>query len=213
MGNQEQDSGLVAVGGELSVENLVTAYRHGVFPWPASSNPLEPIPWFCPPERGVLEFQDLHIPRSLTQARRRARYRYSIDTAFEDVIAACARAYRPGQPGTWITLPMLTAYGELHRAGFAHSVEVWDETELVGGIYGVAVDGAFAGESMFHTRPNASKLALLYLIEHLAARGATWIDIQMVTPHLEALGARAIPRAEFLKKLALTHRQRLQLFF
>ena len=201
--------GIVVLGGSLSVPNLLNAYRRGIFPWPIDGWPLT---WFCPEERAILEFRDLHIPRSLRREQRRAPYRYTIDRAFRAVITCCARVTRAGERGTWITPQMLTAYCELHAAGGAHSVEAWAGAELVGGVYGVDAGGAFAGESMFHLRPNASKLALLFLIEHLRARGLDWLDIQVMTPHMAALGAREIGRDEFLARLAATRARGLKLF-
>ena len=185
---------------ELAVERLLEAYAQGAFPWPHS--PYGPIPWASPDPRAILEFDRLTVPRSLRQQRAKTTLRFSLDEAFPAVIAACARARRPGQRSTWITPAMERAYVRLHEAGHAHSCEAWDGSKLVGGVYGVDAGGAFAGESMFHAAPNASKLALLHLIDHLRSRGAAWMDIQMLTPHLEALGAREIPRAEFLRLLA-----------
>lgn len=201
--------GLVAVGGDLRTEVLVAAYRQGIFPWPTKGYPLV---WFCPPRRAILEFDRLHIPRSLARARARTTWRFSFDAAFDEVIERCAVVPRAGESGTWITGEMIRAYKLLHRQGFAHSVEVWDGARLVGGLYGVAVGGAFAGESMFHLEANASKLGLLHLIDSLRARGAEWIDIQMLTPHMEALGAREITRDDFLARLDATHRRGLRLF-
>lgn len=201
--------GIVALGGSLSTENLLQAYRRGIFPWPMDEYYL---PWCCPEERAILEFKDLCIPRSLAKVQRQNSFRFTIDRAFFEVIAACAKIPRQGESGTWITAEMLRAYCEFHRQGHAHSVEVWEGSMLVGGLYGVDAGGAFAGESMFYLRSNASKLALLYLIEHLRERGLDWIDIQMMTPHMEALGARNIDRSEFLQKLALTQKRKLTLF-
>ncbi len=201
--------GLVAIGGNLQPETLLMAYRQGIFPWPIEELPLT---WFCPEERAILEFVDLHVPRSLTKARRRAQLRLTIDQAFRQVISACARVKRSGETGTWITPQIIQAYCELHHRGHAHSVEAWDQEELVGGLYGVEIDGAFAGESMFYARPNASKLALLFLIEHLQGRGLEWIDIQMMTPHMERLGAKLISRDDFLQKLTRTRSRELRLF-
>ncbi|HYO92607.1 MAG TPA: leucyl/phenylalanyl-tRNA--protein transferase, partial [Pyrinomonadaceae bacterium] len=180
-----------------------------IFPWPIEGLPL---PWFCPAERAILEFKDLHVSRSLRHARNRKLFRFTINEAFPAVIRACAQVARPGETGTWITPQIIHAYCELNRLGYAHSVEAWEDDALVGGIYGVEVDGAFGGESMFYTRPNASKLALLFLIEHLQSRGLEWMDIQMMTPHMEALGARLITRDEFLEKLAETRARGLKLF-
>lgn len=199
----------MTIGGTLNTINLLSAYRQGIFPWPMDGWPLT---WFCPEERAILEFKDLHIPRSLARARRRAPFRFTIDQDFNSVIFACARAKRKGEDGTWITPEMIRAYCELHQKGYAHSVEAWEGETLVGGLYGVDADGSFGGESMFFYRPNASKLALLYLIEHLAGRGLDWIDIQMMTPHMAALGAKVISRDEFLEKLAETRARKLDLF-
>ena len=200
---------IVAVGGELDPETIVFAYRSGVFPWPVEGLPLL---WFCPRERAILEVEALHVGRSLARERRRTTLRFTIDAAFPAVIAACAAAPRPGQDGTWITPGIVAAYTRLHRLGIAHSVEAWRGDALVAGMYGVEVDGAFAAESMFHREPNASKLALLRLVDHVAARGLDWIDVQVMTPHLERLGARAIPRPVFLERLARTRARGLRLF-
>ncbi len=201
--------GIIALGGDLHPDSLLLAYRQGIFPWPMDGLPLT---WVSPPMRAILEFSELHIPRSLAKERLRTPFTITIDRDFPSVIESCARIRRPDQPGTWITERMLRAYLRFHRLGYAHSVEVWEGTELVGGLYGVAVDGVYAGESMFHRRPNASKLALLALIDHLKERGLGWIDIQMMTPHMEMLGAREIPRDEFLRKLAAAREQNLVLF-
>ncbi|QIX63226.1 leucyl/phenylalanyl-tRNA--protein transferase [Hymenobacter sp. BT18] len=193
--------GLVLLGGEPTVENLTAAYSRGIFPWPVEGWPV--LPWFCPPRRGILRLERLHVGRSLARAQRQSPWRISFNEAFEQVMRACQQQPRPEQAGTWITPQLVRGYVALHRAGRAHSVEVWDGTELVGGVYGVAVRGVFAGESMFHTRPNASKLALLALIESLRRQGATLLDIQQLTPHLAALGAEEVSRREFLRLLQL----------
>ena len=202
-------SDIVVIGGSLTAVNLLSAYRQGIFPWPIEGLPLT---WFCPRERGVIEFKDLHVPRSLVRVKRRAPFRFTVDQDFGAVIRACAKAKRAGEEGTWITPEMIRAYCDLHERGHAHSVETWEGDLLVGGVYGVDAGGAFSGESMFFLRPNASKLALLYLIEHLAARGLEWIDIQMLTPHMEALGAKLISREEFIERLALARARNLDLF-
>lgn len=186
----------------LTPELLLAAYRSGVFPWPVG--PGSPIPWTSPDPRAILEFSHLNVPRTLRQAQRRVSWTFTIDRAFPRVIESCARARRPGQDGTWITPSMIRAYVQLHRLGHAHSVEVWDQGDLVGGLYGVDSGGAFTGESMFHLRDNASKLAFLHLVEHLASRGLDWVDIQQMTPHFAVLGAREIPRTEFLRRLRAT---------
>ncbi len=202
--------GIVAVGGDLHPDSLRLAYGQGIFPWPT---PDYPLLWFCPPERGILEFDRLHIPRSLARVRRKSRLTFTIDTAFDRVIEGCREAYRPGQGGTWITPAMEEAYRRFHREGHAHSAEAWDEQgALVGGVYGVDAGGAFAGESMFYRQADASKLTLLHLIEHLQARGLDWLDIQMLTAVTESLGGRYITRDEFLARLKETQARGLVLF-
>ena len=204
----DDPDGIVGVGANLSVGTLMSAYQSGIFPWPIEGMPL---PWFCPPRRALLKKSDLHISRSLAKWIKKTTLTVTVDQAFEQVIGYCARVPRPGQPGTWITPAMKKAYIALHQAGHAHSVEVWNEKKLVGGIYGVDPGGAFSAESMFHLETNASKLALLHLLDHLEDRGVGWLDIQMLTPHLKALGAKEISRNRFLAllKKALTEARRL----
>ena len=201
--------GIVVIGGELNVANLLAAYRKGIFPWPIEGWPL---PWFCPEERAIIEFKDLHVPRSLLREQKRAPFTFSIDKHFSGVIQACASTIRKHETGTWITPEMIRAYCELHEQGRAHSVETWDGDSLVGGIYGVDSGGAFAGESMFYLRPYASKLALLYLVEHLQGRGLDWLDIQVMTPHMRSFGAKNISRHAFLKRLKSALARGLELF-
>lgn len=160
----------------------------------------------------MLDFARLHVGRSLARARRRTSLRFTVDAAFADVIAGCATTPRPGQDNTWITPEMEAAYVTLHEAGVAHSVEAWRDDRLVAGVYGVDVDGAFAAESMFHRETDASKLTLLHLVDHLAARGLDWLDVQVMTPHLARLGARTLPRRVFLDRLARTRVRGLTLF-
>lgn len=201
---------IIGFGGELSIENLANAYRKGIFPWHIDNMPL---PWFCPEKRAVLEFSQLHISASLAKARRKELFSFTIDKAFDRVIKNCSKMRRPGQRGTWITQDFIRAYCKLHDAGMAHSVEAWDTTgKLAGGLYGVDAGGVFCGESMFYTEPNASKLALLFLIDHLKTRGAKWLDVQVMTPHMRALGAKEISRREFLDKLKQTQERGLKLF-
>jgi leucyl/phenylalanyl-tRNA---protein transferase len=194
----------------LNPDNLLHAYRQGIFPWMIDGYEL--VPWFCPPERAIMEFNELHLPRSLRKTQKRSAFTFTIDKAFREVVYACARIERNGQRGTWITQDIYDSYYELYRLGYAHSIEVWEEDELVGGLYGVDAGGIFCGESMFHLRPDASKLAFLYLVEHLKARGATWLDIQVMTPHCQILGAKEISRSHFLSKLERTLAQNLKLF-
>ena len=201
--------GIVALGGPLTTTNLLRAYCSGIFPWPINEDIL---PWCCPAKRGILDFSDLHIPRRLARTRHQSTFHFTIDRSFPQVITHCATVQRKGESVTWITRQMMRAYCELYRQGHAHSVEVWEGTELVGGLYGVDACGSFSGESMFSFRSNASKLALLFLIGHLKERGLDWIDIQMVTPHLEALGAKVVSRADFLERLTATQTCKLILF-
>lgn len=200
---------VIAVGDDLSVETLRDAYRHGIFPWPHEGLPL---PWFSPRRRTVIFFHELHVGRSLRKAARRAEFTFTIDQDFPAVIRACSNTPRGEDDGTWIGPDIIDGYTRLHQAGDAHSVEVWDGDELAGGLYGVDSGGVFTGESMFHRRTDASKLALLHLIDHLSARGATWLDCQVTTPHMRALGARDIPRAQFLDLLAEAQARNLGLF-
>ncbi len=207
---QAGDSDIVGVGDDLTAATLRAAYAQGIFPWPIEGYPLL---WFCPRQRAVLDFDRLHVPERLARLRRRSPLTFTLDRAFSSVIDACQASPRPGQEGTWITPALRRAYVAFHQAGHAHSVEAWDaDGNLTGGLYGVAVGGVFCGESMFHVRPNASKLSLLFLIDHLRARGAAWLDTQVMTPHMEALGAREIPRDEFLGRLEAAHGRGIKLF-
>jgi len=193
-----EPDGLLAVGGDLSPERLVAAYAAGVFPW---FGPGSPILWWSPDPRLVLLPERLHVPRSLARTIRRGRYRVTADTAFSRVIRACAGADRPGQDGTWITGAMVAAYERLHALGVAHSFEAWEGDELAGGLYGVSLGTAFFGESMFAVRPDASKVAFVRSVEHLAAAGVGLVDCQVHTDHLERFGAEEIPRLDFLDRL------------
>lgn len=194
----QEPNGLLAAGGDLSPERLVQAYRHGCFPWFQDG---QPILWWSPDPRTVLFPDELHVSRSLAKLIRQQRYQVSFDTDFETVIAACA-APRDYADGTWITDPMRAAYCELHRRGFAHSVEVRENGELVGGLYGLAMGRLFFGESMFSRADNASKVGFVTLVEHMRAAGFVLIDCQMPTNHLHSLGARAISRESFAEHLA-----------
>jgi leucyl/phenylalanyl-tRNA--protein transferase len=194
------EDGLVGIGADLEPATLVDAYRRGIFPWP---HPGAPLPWFSPDPRGVIPLDGVHRARSLRARLRRSGWETTVDRAFAAVLAGCSD--RPGpvrEGGTWITGPMRAAYQRLHDLGHAHSLEVWAGGELVGGLYGVAVGGVFTGESMFHLATDASKVALVDLADRLAGAGGRLIDVQMVTPHLASLGARDLPRAEFLALLA-----------
>ena len=190
-----EDDGLLAIGGDLSVERLVLAYQNGIFPWYSED---EPILWFSPHERFVLYPAELKVSKSMQRLLKSGRFSITINKAFEAVIAACSKAPRPSQDGTWITADMQAAYIALNKQGYAHSVEVWENGELAGGLYGVQVDNVFCGESMFSKVSNASKIALIYLCQ----RGKyNLIDCQVYTPHLESMGARMISRAEYTSAL------------
>jgi leucyl/phenylalanyl-tRNA--protein transferase len=188
--------GLVAVGGDLSVERLRLAYRSGVFPWSD-----RPVTWWSPDPRAIFDLDRVHISESLARTIRRRVFAVTVNRAFREVMAGCA-ASGPGRVGTWITRQFIEAYTRLHEQGEAHSVECWHGNELVGGVYGVAAGGLFAGESMFHRASNASKVALVHLIERLRHRGFRLFDIQMLTPVTRQMGATEIPRAEYLRRLA-----------
>lgn len=187
--------GLVAAGGDLSVGRLLGAYRHGLFPWTAN-----PVTWWSPDPRAIFEFEQFRVSRSLRRLLRKDPFRISRDAAFEAVMAGCA-APAPGRRETWITEEFRRAYRALHTAGYAHSLECWQGDRLAGGIYGVSIGGFFAGESMFHTVNDASKVALFHLLEHLRARGFALFDIQMLTPITKQLGAVCIPRRTYLERL------------
>ena len=202
-------SDVVAMGEDLRVETLREAYRKGIFPWPHDGVPL---PWFSPRRRTVIFFDELHVGRSLKKAQKRGPFTFTIDKAFRDVIRHCARVPRPEQDGTWIGPKIIAAYTKFHEAGDAHSVEAWEGDELVGGLYGIDAGGVFTGESMFHLRDDASKLALLFLIDHLRDRGAPFLDCQVMTPHMEVLGAREITRGRFLDMLAHAQARGVRLF-
>lgn len=191
------DRGLVAIGGDLSTPRLRLAYRSGIFPWT-----VNPITWWSPDPRGIFELERFHVPRSLAKFLRRQPFEITCDRAFRQVMQACA-APAAGRGATWVTPEFIDAYTRLHEQGDAHSVECWRASELVGGIYGVSLGGFFAGESMFHHAPNASKVALFHLVEHLRARGFALFDIQMITRATRQLGAVEISRAEYLNRLKM----------
>ena len=196
----EEPNGLLAAGGELSAERLIDAYQHGIFPWYSADQPLL---WWSPDPRMVLIPAELKISRSLGKRLRKAGkgdFEIRVDTMFETVMRACA-APRDGHAGTWISGDMIAAYTALHQCGIAHSVETWINGELAGGLYGVALGRMFYGESMFTRATDASKIALAHLARQLARWGFGLIDCQMQTAHLASLGAREIPRAEFVRQL------------
>ncbi|MEN0058067.1 MAG: leucyl/phenylalanyl-tRNA--protein transferase [Bdellovibrio sp.] len=196
--------GIIAVGGRLDVGTLYTAYRSGVFPWP---QPGMPMLWFSPEQRGILEFSEFHVSESLRRFRRRnPQIEFTVNKDFHHVIEECSHQPRPGQDGTWLTGSMKRAYLEFFREGYCLSVEVQENNILIGGIYGVLVEGVFSGESMFYKKPNASKLALWYLVELLQSQGHAWMDVQMVTPVIASMGGKYVDREVYLKKLNDRHR-------
>ena len=188
--------GPIAVGGDLRPERLLLAYSMGIFPWQGA-----PLHWHSPDPRMVLMAEELRVSRSLRKALARWPFRLTLDTAFRDVMIACATAPRPGQEGTWITEEMVESYTGLHRSGIAHSVEAWRGDELVGGLYGLSLGAAFFGESMFARAKDASKVAFVALVRQLRRFDIPLIDCQVYTPHLASLGAREWPRREFLAAL------------
>ena len=189
--------GLVAMGGDLKVERLLAAYRQGLFPWT-----VNPITWWSPDPRGIIELDHFYVSDSLARVIRKRTFEVTIDGAFREVMQACA-APGPKRRSTWISEEFIEAYSRLHQQDHAHSVECWRNGELAGGIYGVSIGGLFAGESMFHRADNASKVALHFLVERLRQQRFLLFDIQMVTAATRLLGAKAIPRSEYLKRLAV----------
>lgn len=195
--------GILAVGGSLDVGTLYAAYSQGIFPWP---QPGFPMLWFSPEKRGILDFKDFHVPESLRRFRKRhPQIEFTVNTDFRQVIEECAKQPRPGQDGTWILPAMKHAYVELFNEGLAMSIEVRENQVLIGGIYGVLIEGVFSGESMFYKKTNASKLALWRLVEVLQEKGHQWMDVQMVTPVIASFGGKYIERAEFLDMLHERH--------
>lgn len=202
---QSTKEGIVAIGGKLDLVTLRSAYESGVFPWPQEGMPMI---WFSPDPRGVIDFSEIHLPKSLKRfIKKNQNFSYSRNCCFERVIEECQKQKRPGQNGTWIIPEMKRAYIQLFEAGIAHSIEVWKEDQLVGGVYGVFSKTSraqyFSGESMFYKVDNASKLALLELIRWLKSMGLTWLDIQMVTDTTEGLGGKYISREEFLERIGV----------
>ena len=190
--------GIVAVGGKLDSDWIVDAYRHGIFPWPTADGWLA---WWSPNPRGIIELADLHISQRLARTIRSGRFQITRDQDFAGVIDGCATA-QDREEETWITSTMREAYVRLHDEGIAHSLEVWHEGQLAGGIYGLSIGGLFAGESMFYRVSDGSKVALVHLVEHLRQQGFALFDIQMVTPHTRSMGAKTISRRAYLRRLA-----------
>lgn len=193
------ENGLLAVGGDFEVESLILAYSQGIFPWPI--NEQYPLAWFSPDPRGILTYENLHISTSLKKFLKKNPYKISFSNDFRAVIMNCAMVKRKDNQGTWITQELMEAYIELHKHRYAYSIEVYLEDKLVGGLYGVWLNQYVSAESMFHTENNASKVAIVYLMEYLHEHGIDWIDTQMLTPAVEQMGGIYLKRAEFLKKL------------
>lgn len=193
--NEADDDGLLALGGDLKPDTLLQAYSNGIFPWS-----VHPISWWSPDPRAIFELATFRLSKRMQRMFRNGDLTFSMDRCFTRVMEGCAAA-APGRESTWISKEFIEAYTKLHRLGYAHSAEAWLGEELVGGVYGVAIGGFFAGESMFHTRTNASTLCLNFLIEHLRHRGFDLFDSQVISPHTAHLGAIEIPRAAYLERL------------
>lgn len=192
---QISPEGILAIGGDLSPERLLLAYQNGIFPW---FNEDEPILWWCPEERMVLFFEDLKISKSMRNIINQKKFNITFNTAFREVITHCKKAFRKGQEGTWITNEMVEAYCKLNTLGIAKSVEVWQNNQLVGGLYGIDLGHVFCGESMFSTVSNASKVAFIYLAKQLEFAGYRLLDCQVYNDHLASLGCIEIDREDFL---------------
>lgn len=203
--------GVVYIGRGLGLDKIKTAFRNGIFPWGYEG--ATEIPWHCPYQRAIIDFWKVRVPRSLAKVIRSGRYSHTIDMDFENVMRGC-RADRKNQDnGSWISEEHIVQFSKLHRQGIAHSVETWDKDgNLVGGLFGMDAGGLFCGQSMFHTKSNASKCALLFLIDHLRSRGATWLDAQVMSPHISSLGATEIDRFWFLDRLKEAQELKLKLF-
>lgn len=195
--SESDENGLLCVGGTLSTPNLLKAYQSGIFPWPHGNGPML---WFSPPVRGILSFENFHIPARVTRELKKSHFELRMNTVFREVMLHCAKTKnRKGQKGTWITDEMVEAYIRLHQVGHAISFETWKNNQLVGGLYGVFMENFFAGESMFYRESGASKFALISSVEWLKEKGLTWMDIQMVTPLLKMFGGKEISREEYFR--------------
>ncbi|HEV7333838.1 MAG TPA: leucyl/phenylalanyl-tRNA--protein transferase [Flavisolibacter sp.] len=195
--HQADEEGLLVIGGTVTPERVLQAYPNGIFPWYSDDIPL----WWSPDPRFVLFPAELHISRSMKKELNNEKFDFRTNTAFEEVITACATVPRNGQDGTWITTEMKEVYIELHQRGFAHSAETWLEDKMVGGMYGIRLGKVFFGESMFSKVTNASKFAFIRYVQQLKGEGVALVDCQVYTPHVESLGARLIPRQNFIELL------------
>ena len=198
--------GLVAIGGDLEVDTMMTAYLQGIFPWPVS--PELPLAWFSPDPRGVLDLNHVHVSRTLNKFLKKTSLTVTFNQAFDEVISACAKTPRTNQSSTWITQDIIQGYERLFKQELAYSVEVWNKKILVAGLYGVCIGEFISGESMFTHQDNASKLALFQLVQRLRDKNITWMDTQMVTPVVENFGGKYIPRQLFLEKISKLNWQR-----
>jgi leucyl/phenylalanyl-tRNA--protein transferase len=201
------DDGLLAIGGDLEEESLMLAYRSGIFPWPINEGILA---WFAPPQRAVIFLDEFRVSRSVRRELKHKRFSTRMDTSFHEVITHCAEVTNRGDQGsTWITPEVIDAYSNLFKRGVAHSFETYHDNTLVGGLYGIRVGKFFAAESSFYRMTNASKLAMLALVEYLQKEGISWFDCQVLTPFSESFGAREIPRSDFMKLLGEAHQAAL----
>jgi len=199
--SQASEDGLVAIGGDLETDTLLTAYSQGIFPWPLSVD--FPLAWFSPDPRGVLEFSEIYLSRTLQKVMKKELFKFRYNQSFLEIIKLCAVVPRKDQPTTWITPQIIEGYHRLHKAGYAWCVGAWQGQRLVGGVYGVKLGKFRSGESMFTLEDNAGKLCLLYAIALFEEEGIEWLDTQMVTPVVETLGGTYIPRETFMEKLKL----------
>ncbi len=206
---EADEHGIVAIGGDFEPETLIEAYRQGIFPWTVGGYPYV---WFAPPMRAVLFFEDFHISQSLKKIRRKEPFTFRIDTNFDGVITGCARAKNRKHRGTWLTPEYMNGYRALYERGYCHCIEAYEGEKLVGGIYGVSVGKLFSAESMFYTKPNASKLALCFLVDYLQERGVQWIDCQVLNEFTRDLGAVEIKRERFTAMVAEYAATDMQLF-
>jgi leucyl/phenylalanyl-tRNA--protein transferase len=201
--DEADENGLLAFGGSLTIETLLTAYSSGIFPWPISGE--LPMAWFSPDPRGVIDYDDLKVSKRLARYFANTPFQITFNQNFEAIIMNCAKVPRKHEKGTWITRPLMDAYINLHRAGFAFSVEVHLEQKLVGGLYGTYINGVASGESMYCTVSNASKYALVVLMERLHTCGIDWLDTQMTTTVVDSLGGKQIAREDYIKRLNPNH--------
>ncbi len=205
--DEADESGLLAEGGLFEVELLLDAYQNGIFPWPYGEG--EPILWFAPPLRGILFFDELHLPRRFQSRYKNHGYKITFNQDFEQVITHCAHIKRKDAQGTWITAAMIRGYKRLFEQGYIQSCEVWEDENLIAGLYGVFVGYVFSAESMFTTKTDASKIALTEMIYHLQKQGLTWMDTQMTTPIVKSFGGREIPRKDYMELLRKSQNKHL----